>query len=400
MLKLVKPIITGIVSFSVFLLFIVSYLAWPFVTGYVDTTGRVKLWAQLGTQYLNSFSESLTTVYDPPYLLFLDSNGNCKTKTEIKEVVGDGFKEGLILLNDRGRIGFSDFLGRKVGPQHLLEARSFSGGLAAARFGNGLWGFIDKRGNWRIEPQFEKVLDFSEGLSAVLDPKTKLIGFITKTGDFHLTPKYTFAMPFSEGVALTVEKGQSFECFINQSGKVMLDVSMQPCVRRQIERIGELRASVLDYESMHELQEVSKWKCRPKLVAPGYEKMIVNSPYNSNFVDGVAQVTVNDRFGYVDKGGKQITLTPFKAISDFNCHHALFVDSGKLGVIDAQGHVICKAKYESIKPFSENYATAKVGKKWVLMDSDGHLHDKCSGYSLDPPRNGLCRFGEQFFWDF
>ncbi|HEF3474383.1 TPA: WG repeat-containing protein, partial [Campylobacter coli] len=53
---------------------------------------------------------------------------------------------------------------------------------------NGKWGFIDKNGEFVIEPKFDGVGNFSEGLARVeLNGK---YGFIDKSGKIVIEPKF------------------------------------------------------------------------------------------------------------------------------------------------------------------------------------------------------------------
>ena len=62
-----------------------------------------------------------------------------------------------------------------------------------------LYGFIDKEGNWIVEPRFESAYSFSEGMAAVrLDDNW---GYIDSNGNMVIEPKYKDALGFSEGLA-------------------------------------------------------------------------------------------------------------------------------------------------------------------------------------------------------
>ena len=56
---------------------------------------------------------------------------------------------------------------------------------------NGKWGIIDKTGKWFIKPEYASVGEFSEGLLAVQDVKTKLWGFIDKKESWVIPPKFS-----------------------------------------------------------------------------------------------------------------------------------------------------------------------------------------------------------------
>lgn len=113
---------------------------------------------------------------------------------------------------------------------HVGEVSEFSDGLAVAEImGEGYpfptYGFIDKRGKWAIEPQFARASRFVEGLAAAAvvnvafdpppehnphydkdaDPKL-LWGFIDKKGRWVIEPQYYSVQTFSEGIALVTTR--------------------------------------------------------------------------------------------------------------------------------------------------------------------------------------------------
>lgn len=83
------------------------------------------------------------------------------------------FSEGLAVVKpDRNNIGYVDRTGQLVVPLFIQQdpfpdsQRSFREGLAAS-VRNGKWGYIDKRGQFVVEPRFSAALPFSEALAAV-----------------------------------------------------------------------------------------------------------------------------------------------------------------------------------------------------------------------------------------
>lgn len=67
------------------------------------------------------------------------------------------------------------------------------------------WGFIDKRGIFKIEPAFDEALSFSEDLAAVMIDG--LWGFIDKSGRIVINPRFESARSFSGGLAPAKEQG-------------------------------------------------------------------------------------------------------------------------------------------------------------------------------------------------
>ncbi len=63
-----------------------------------------------------------------------------------------------------------------------------------------LWGYIDKKGDFVIEPQYHDAWDFHEGLAVVKVEWAR--GYIDKTGHFIIEPQFQYAGPFIDGKAL------------------------------------------------------------------------------------------------------------------------------------------------------------------------------------------------------
>ncbi|EGC6734148.1 WG repeat-containing protein [Campylobacter coli] len=84
---------------------------------------------------------------------------------------------------------------------------------------DGQWSFLDKNGEFAIEPKFDYVWSFGEGLVAVkLNGK---YGFIDKNGEFVIKPKFNAVWGFSEGLVAVKLNGKWG--FIDKSGKIVIE---------------------------------------------------------------------------------------------------------------------------------------------------------------------------------
>jgi hypothetical protein len=157
--------------------------------GYIDSTGRFVIEPQFA--YAEPFSEGLA-------LVFLDWGINFLGRAE-------GFTFFV-------RAGYIDRTGKTlIKPRFVENARSFSEGLAAFQagtdytHGQSKWGYLDKQGNWAIQPQFDIGDDFSEDLAAVSGHlqgrEGEYWGYIDKSGKIVIPLKFDRALPFAAGLA-------------------------------------------------------------------------------------------------------------------------------------------------------------------------------------------------------
>ncbi len=84
---------------------------------------------------------------------------------------------------------------------------------------NGLYGYVDKKGKWIIEPKFLSAKPFSEGLAAVLEDSEALKwGYIQPNGTFSIKPQYTAAYEFKDSFAIVTDDN-SYVSTIDKKGK-------------------------------------------------------------------------------------------------------------------------------------------------------------------------------------
>jgi len=105
---------------------------------------------------------------------------------------------------------------------------SFSEGLAVIATGteeNPEYAYIDKNGNIAFEGRFKKAGCFHYGLAAVkveIDGVDKA-GYINKKGEFVVSPEYNYTYDFSDGLGCATKNGEKF--FFNRKGEEVLSFS-------------------------------------------------------------------------------------------------------------------------------------------------------------------------------
>ena len=135
------------------------------------------------------------------------------------------FSEQLALVSIRSNfddeielLGFINEKGEYVIEPIYEKASSFKNGFAVVKTYKGGWKFINKGGEDVFSRDYEDARNFSEGLAAVKN--NGMYGFIDKTGDLISKPIYQEVGDFKEGLARV--KIQEKWGHINKTGKEMI----------------------------------------------------------------------------------------------------------------------------------------------------------------------------------
>ena len=130
-----------------------------------------------------SFYEGLAPVEKDGKHFFIDTNGNVKVETEAD--YSDEFFGGIFV---NGRVRW--------------------------KLHNEAWGVIDRSGRWVIQPMFEGLWNFSDGLAKF--EKRGKYGFVDNQGNVQITADFDFAHEFCGGLAYAVKEGE--RGYINKKG--------------------------------------------------------------------------------------------------------------------------------------------------------------------------------------
>ena len=344
------------------------------------------------------------------------------------------FSEGLarVKIGDekRGTWGFIDKEGKMIIKPRFFEAKEFHDGLAwvkekandtwslintqedmiyinndnisidkVADFSEGLaaigttfsmsflevtapceWGFIDKKGRMVIEPQFESVKPFSEGLAAVMIGSKW--GYINKNGNIVINPKFLVAEDFHNGAAVVYIPGIEIQRAVVK--KVFNDykVFKDYKVQQEISLGGFIDFSKVAYNmklsedrSAFRYGTSSQWGLTDgkghRVVGPTFDEVHVFS--ESVVYESLAAVKIGDRWGYIGKQGKMVINPQFDNALDFFNGLACVEMNGKWGFIDIQGNMFINPIFDNIYSFSEGLAAVKIAEKWGFIDVQGKM---------------------------
>ena len=334
----------------------------------------------------------------PETLLPVQQNGKWGYINRAGEVVikprfdsADAFADGLALVRYAPRkkplkpgqktpelvegMGFIDQTGKVVieldNPLHL-NGESFREGLVqywTFEPGKGtLHGYLDTTGKVQIQARFTTAYSFVDGLAAVcIDIKC---GFIDKAGEFVIEPKYRVTQPFSEGLALA---GFEYNVigFVNKSGEMVIEPQFGNFVGTRFHE----GLSVVSY--LH--GRFGYINTEGGIAIPMQFEMA------QPFSDGLAVVSVDSKWGYIDKAGKFVIKPQFRSAGPFSEGLAavsdIYIQSAMRSVednetpttsfIDKQGKVVFSLPIDFAEPFVNGVSRVRLGFKLGYIDKTG-----------------------------
>ncbi len=176
-----------------------------------------------------------------------------------------------------------------------------------------LWGFIDKKGKYVIEPKYDDLRDFQKGIACV--SVNGRWGMINKNGDIIIDFKYLDIQYFSEGLALVEDFDQN-KYYIDSKGNKIIECKFENCY-----------------------------------------------PFHNN----KARYSTSDFSGYINKDGSINPDMRFSTATDFSDGYAVFSLGDSHGIIDTNGYRVIEPKYSKIK-INENIAVLKQEKSVKYYD--------------------------------
>lgn len=266
---------------------------------------------------------------------------------------------GLFVIREggtNGKFGFIDKTGKVVIEPQYDYVEPFSEGMARVEVGD-KWGFVDEKGKLVIAPQFDAAHDFSEGLAGVKIGKNW--GFIDKAGKMVIPSKFyddyyangNFFYNFHDGMAIVKlrDEGDYRNGYINKKGEVVVEVS------------ASLPGNFVNGIAISDNKIIDKTG-----------KVLANTQYDQIFrIDGDI-IAVDRNVGYmiIDKSG-----SPLTGYLDFLPYYseglAIIKVDGKVGYADKTGKVVIEPKFDDGGSFSEGLASVRVDDKWGYIDKKG-----------------------------
>jgi hypothetical protein len=201
--------------------------------GFIDVTGNFAIKPQYESGY--SFKSGFAVVkLANGKLTAIDTDGKPVFKTPFDELLnfGNGYFFGKKDERKKTQVGLMDSKGEWI----FTLSRT---GLQVTQMSENLirtldipkqkFGFLNIKGDWEIEPEFDDAGKFIDGLSLVRygSIESGVYGFINTKGSIVINPKYIYAYNFSEGIARAAifdenfPRSRAWGC-INTTGEIQI----------------------------------------------------------------------------------------------------------------------------------------------------------------------------------
>ncbi|HPA60343.1 MAG TPA: WG repeat-containing protein, partial [Clostridia bacterium] len=251
-------------------------------------------------------------------------------------------------------------------------------------------GFIDTKGNVIIEPVWDGIGEFKNGLTYVL--KDGKYGVINTRGELVTECVWDDAWPTNYGM-IAVKKDDKWG-IINTQSEVVMELVWDDigfindqfvCVKLN-DRWGILTvkgAVVLELEwtsiSMcsNEIFEVNK---NTKNNYQSHYYLIQNETITElkwahidPFFEGLASVKVNEKWGYINTHGRLVVRPIWEEAGPFREGLAPVKQGGKWGYIDTQGRLVIQPVWDLTGGFSEGLAMVIEDKRRGYINPQGEV---------------------------
>ncbi|MBL8892846.1 MAG: WG repeat-containing protein [Planctomycetaceae bacterium] len=284
-----------------------------------------------------------------------------------------GFERALFEITLEGKQGFIDQHGDIVIEPKYEKVLPFHEGLAAVQVDQ-KWGFIDSQDRMLIEPQFIQVGSFADGLAPVkLHRATSRWGFIDLKGNLVIEPQFDHVENFRNGIA-------KVGMVARDSILLSLIADIGPALDyHYIDRTGhEVREPRPEHYTTGKPNELISFRQDGLFGFVDADGNIIIKPQfvaASEFTDGLACVCRERLFGYIDRTGEFVIPPRFQYANEFAEGLAgVQIEEGKWGFIDQTGKLVLAANYNWVnRGFRQGLAQVVVAGQTRYINKLGEL---------------------------
>ena len=296
----------------------------------------------------------------------------------------------LLPYKENGKWGYKNTKGQMVIGAQYAAAQEFEGNIAfAAMDGSGLYGLIDRYGNWLTSAIWSSVRPFSGGWAAV--EQNGYWGYIDETGKYMVEPQFREAGEYTCGRA-RVRTG-SFWGYIDADGDLVIEAEWKTCFDfaedvafaqstsgrwYMIDKAGTRVATLGTNLSGETYSEGYAAVCNNGEYF--YYNNKGRSAYSKTFEDarafsgGYAAVKSGGLWGFINTRGAWAVEAQYKAAESFSNGLAAVQDPESLlwGYINSSGELKIEYRFDTAGAFSDDVAVVSMGTEVLLLDKEGN----------------------------
>lgn len=346
----------------------------------------------------------------------------------------------LVRIQQNGKIGYIDSVGKMVIPAVYFNGSDFSEGVAAVRQA-GVYGYIDPAGKYAISPQFDWAEPFSDGLAVV--NKDGHYYYIDHDGQPAFPCHYQELSPFQHGVAV-VQTYSDHRGLIDRHGKLLLDtlndvitdfdeglavvnqfVVNGPVLEGLVDTLGHFIIPVGKYATVSRPQNgycMVTDSSHDQIIIDRSGKVVLRRPEThksgistDGFSEGIAPIALykywepsspgilysSDKayMGYIDlRNNLLLNDTMVEDARPFSCGRSFIrLRGAEYRLIDTHMRRVGSDQYRAVKDpgFLPGYAIVSFDQGDAIIDTNGRVMFKPS----DAFGHQLERLGDHFFID-
>jgi hypothetical protein len=192
-------------------------------TGYIDRSGKWIIEPQFS--WAGRFTQGIASVESKTGFYYVDRSGALSKREDERRLAG---RPAVLQAFKRdGKYGYRDAsTGNVIIEPQWDDVAPFSEGVACvALFNAGGSRYIDEKGRVVIPPNNFSGRDFHNGLAVATKYGSTKRGYIDHSGQFVIEPKFSEADYFSEGLAHVQMDG--YHGFIDTAGKVVIPLNFK-----------------------------------------------------------------------------------------------------------------------------------------------------------------------------
>lgn len=270
--------------------------------------------------------------------------------------------------------------------QVFAEAGRFYEGLAAVKVDE-KFGYVDSKGEFKIQPAYEKAEGFFEGKALVAGGEERY--FIDKDGNkVCAAPEGRYIRGFKDGLAVFKDDGafhfidaQEKEHFAFKAAtfkKLDNDMYQITRTRHNVSLGGLLQSAFTMVAGIPTIPGVGK-SFYDTVLKRGYTdaqgQMLIptTNDFNSEIIDAKVAALINDKPAWYALDGSYLLPPDYEDVSELD------LDNGSMAVVEAEGRSsfytlgkgITKAGYYAAENFVNGTAPVKVTQsRWTYVDRD------------------------------